>query len=231
MLELTDIWKRYEARDEAWVLRGLSLRVEAGESLAVVGPSGCGKSTLLNLMGALDSPQTGRVQLEGRDLTALDDDELARLRSRRIGFVFQLHHLLEQCTVLENVLVPTLAGASRGDAADAPDRARRLLERVGLSHRLDHRPGQLSAGERQRAAVVRALINRPVLLLADEPTGSLDRDNSERLAELLGELNREEGVTLVMATHAEHLAARMARVLALRDGGLHETQTGETHNA
>jgi ABC-type lipoprotein export system ATPase subunit len=160
------------------------------------------------------------VVLDGRDLAALSETELAAVRSREIGFVFQLHHLLPQCTVLENVLIPTLArgGAPRREPAE--DRARRLLLRVGLSARLQHRPGQLSGGERQRVAVVRALINEPSLLLADEPTGALDRAAAENLAKLLRELNQEEGVALVVVTHALSLARDMARVLEMSDGAL-----------
>lgn len=223
LLELIDVTKEYAATDEApvtSVLRGVNLQVNEGESLAIVGRSGSGKSTLLNIIGTLDRPTSGRVLLTGRDLAAQSDADLARIRSAEIGLIFQLHHLLPQCTVLENVLVPTLAGgpANRSETADA--RARRLLERVGLSHRLNHRPGQLSGGERQRVAVVRALINEPRLLLADEPTGALDRAAADNLAELLVELNREEKVALIVITHAMDLAQRMGRVLTLEDGAL-----------
>ena len=232
LLELTDIAKHYRADgDVAAVLSHVSLRLAAGESLAIVGPSGSGKSTLLNLIGALDRPIGGRVVFDGRDLATLDDTQLAAIRNHDIGFVFQLHHLLPQCTVLENVLVPTLvAGAGEGEApAEPPEtRARRLLHRVGLAERLAYRPGQLSGGERQRVAVVRALINRPKLLLADEPTGSLDRAASDTLAQLLVELNREEGVALIVVTHALDLARRMSRVLELRSGGLVPSQGDAT---
>ncbi len=204
---------------EVRVLDGVDLAVQPGESISVVGPSGAGKSTLLNIMGALDRPTSGRVTLAGSDLAVASERELAALRNREIGFVFQLHHLLPQCTVLENALIPTLAGAPD---LDAEARARALLARMGLRERLGHRPGQLSGGECQRVALVRALINRPRLLLADEPTGSLDRAAADGLADLLCELNREMGVTLVVATHAERLAARMGRRLALREGRLTE---------
>jgi ABC-type lipoprotein export system ATPase subunit len=225
LLELDGVSKRYaatEATEAAPVLRDVHLRLGHGESVAIVGPSGSGKSTLLNIIGTLDFPDSGRVVLDGRDLTTLNEAEVAEVRCREIGFVFQLHHLLPQCTVLENVLVPTLAaGAGGGQPAEAPEsRARRLLERVGLSARLAHRPGQLSGGERQRVAVVRALINAPKLLLADEPTGSLDRVTADNLAQLLVELNREERVSLIVVTHALSLAAQMGRVLELRDGTL-----------
>jgi ABC-type lipoprotein export system ATPase subunit len=219
LLELSDVAKSYvsPAGVETRVLRGVSLTVETGESIAIAGPSGSGKSTLLNLMGLLDRPGSGRVLLDGKDVSGLTEAEAAAARARDVGFVFQAHHLLPQCSVLENVLVPTLAAK---ESPGSEERALKLLDRVGLSHRLENRPGQLSGGECQRAAVVRALINRPRLLLADEPTGSLDREASEALARLLGELNREEKVALVVVTHAPALAARMGRLLLLRDGVL-----------
>lgn len=183
----------------------------------MVGPSGSGKSTLLNIMGTLDTPSEGTVHLDGENLLAVEAGRLAEIRNRKLGFVFQLHHLLPQCTVLENVLIPTLV---REDRDESHERAQSLLQRVGLGGRLKHRPGQLSGGERQRVAVVRALINEPRVLLADEPTGSLDRAGSERLADLLVQLNREEQVTLVVVTHAMRVAERMGRVLELHDGGI-----------
>jgi len=223
ILELLDVVKRYETGGPDGgpeILRGVNLRVAAGESLAVVGPSGSGKSTLLNLIGGLDRPSGGRVLFEGRDLADFNDADLSRFRNRRIGFVFQLHHLLPQCTVLENVLVPTLVGGDGAGKEESLLRAERLLARVGLGDRLTYRPGRLSGGERERVAVARALVNRPALLLADEPTGSLDRRTAENLMALLAELNEEEGVTLVVVTHAETYAARMGRTLELRDGVL-----------
>lgn len=234
LLELTGVSKTYEATADSPatpVLKNVNLRVEEGESLAIVGPSGSGKSTLLNIIGTLDRPSGGQVVLDGEDLCALNDLQLAAVRSLKIGLVFQLHHLLPQCTVLENVLVPTLAiPRPSGRAPHLPatlphsfeERAVRLLRRVGLGERLNHRPGQLSGGERQRVAVVRALINAPRLLLADEPTGSLDRAAAENLVDLLVELNREEGVALIVITHSLHLARRMGRVLELREGALVE---------
>jgi ABC-type lipoprotein export system ATPase subunit len=226
VLELTDVAKRYDAPEggeSVEVLRGVSLALAPGRAVAVTGPSGSGKSTLLNLIAALDRPSAGRVVLDGEDLAALSDNDLAAVRNRKVGLVFQLHHLLPQCTVWENVLVPTLA---RGGDRSAEERAKRLLDRVRLGGRLSHRPAHLSGGERQRVAVVRALINEPKLLLADEPTGSLDRAASENLADLLGELNREEGVTLVVATHSMRLAGRVGDVLALRDGRLEAAEEG-----
>ncbi len=222
LVELDGVTKRYASptgEDGPPVLRDITLAVDEGEALAVVGPSGSGKSTLLNIIGTLDRPTSGRVCLAGDDLSAMDEEAVADVRTRRVGFVFQLHHLLPQCTALENVLVPALA-QSAAVPEETAARGRALLERVGLSDRMDYRPGHLSGGERQRVAVARALVNRPALLLADEPTGSLDREASDSLADLLVELNRDEGVTLIVVTHAVHLAERMARCLELRDGTL-----------
>jgi lipoprotein-releasing system ATP-binding protein len=222
-LQLRDVSKSYHSilgGPPVSVLDGVNLEIQPGESAAVLGPSGCGKSTLLNIIGTLDRPTRGQVLLEGQDLAELDEAALARVRNLQVGFIFQAHHLLPQCTVLENVLVPTLARGENPGRAAAPDRARRLLERVGLGHRLDHRPGQLSGGERQRTAVVRALINQPRLLLADEPTGALDRAAADDLSRLLLDLNQEEKVTLILVTHALDLAQRMARRFQLADGKL-----------
>ncbi|MDK1032125.1 MAG: ABC transporter ATP-binding protein [Planctomycetia bacterium] len=223
LLEAQNVSKRYEPVEGAeapYVLKDINLTVSAGHSVAISGPSGSGKSTLLNIIGALDRPTAGRVLLEGRDLGGLDDNALAEIRNREIGFIFQLHHLLPQCTVLENVLVPTMAGCGAASGEPAEKRARELLERVGLGGHLSRLPGQLSGGERQRVAVVRAPINHPRLVLADEPTGSLDRVAAEGLADLLVELNRTEDVALVVVTHSLELAGRMESVLQLRDGVL-----------
>ena len=221
LVQLENVTKTYPTPggEGLTVLEAVSLAVSGGESLAVVGPSGSGKSTLLNIIGTLDRPTTGRVLLDGRDLSHLGDDELAAVRSRRVGFVFQLHHLLPQCTALENVLVPALAGGGTV-APETEQRGKQLLARVGLADRMAYRPGHLSGGERQRVAVARALINQPALLLADEPTGSLDREASANLEQLLVEVNREEGVTLIVVTHASPLAAHMAQAMELRDGRL-----------
>jgi lipoprotein-releasing system ATP-binding protein len=223
LLRLTRVTKRYEAPDKAGgliVLNDVSLDLSRRESLAIVGPSGSGKSTLLHIIGTLDRPTSGSVSLNGQDLGALNDQQLALVRNRQIGFVFQSHYLLPQCSVLENVLVPTLADDDAAQRDGAAERAARLLKRVGLGERLSHRPGELSGGERQRVAVVRALINQPQLLLADEPTGSLDQTSARELGQLLLDLNREEGVTLIVVTHARELAQRMARVLELKQGQL-----------
>lgn len=223
LLKLEQVTKNYQAAEGAApvaVLRSLSFSIATGESVAIVGPSGSGKSTLLNIIGTLDQPTSGRVWLANQDLSQLEEPQLAAIRNRQIGFVFQSHHLLPQCSVLENVLVPTIAEKNAERNSSAPSRAEKLLKRVGLGERLHHRPGQLSGGERQRVAVVRALINQPKLLLADEPTGALDRASAQGLAQLLVELNREENVTLIVVTHAPDLAAQMNRVLELRDGQL-----------
>ena len=218
LLELQKVTKEYDSfPNPTPVLKGIDLCLEPGASVAVVGPSGCGKSTLLNLIGALDRPTAGSITFEGEDLLELKGAELARFRNQRVGFVFQLHHLLPQCSVLENVLIPTLVNKK---TAPAKERAMHLLARAGLSERMGYRPGRLSGGERQRAAVVRALINGPRLLLADEPTGSLNEEGAERLARLLLEMNREEGMALLVVTHSMHIAELMDRVLELRDGVL-----------
>jgi lipoprotein-releasing system ATP-binding protein len=223
LLKLTHVTRRYDSPNQSGaltVLDDVSLEVAPSESLAIVGPSGSGKSTLLHLIGTLDRPTSGSVVLSGQDLGTLDDQQLAAVRNRQIGFVFQSHYLLPQCTVLENVLVPTLACAEAAARDGSSKRAERLLKRVGLGERTSHRPGELSGGERQRVAVVRALINQPQLLLADEPTGSLDQTSARELGQLLLELNREEGVTLIVVTHAPDLARRMGRVLELKEGRL-----------
>jgi lipoprotein-releasing system ATP-binding protein len=223
LLKLTGVSKSYPSSTGASDLRildGINLELDRGESLAIVGPSGSGKSTLLNIIGTLDRPSSGTVNLDHQELTTLNELLLADVRNRKIGFIFQGHHLLPQCSVLENVLVPTLASRDAALRSSAPVRARKLLDRVGLAPRLDHRPGQLSGGERQRVAVVRALINEPVLLLADEPTGALDRHSAQNLSQLLVDLNAEQKVTLIVVTHALDLAAKMQRTMEICDGRL-----------
>jgi ABC-type lipoprotein export system ATPase subunit len=218
LLELVDVSKEYpSAPAPTRVLNGVNLRVKAGETLAIVGPSGCGKSTLLNLIGTLDDPTSGHIFFVGRDVQGQTETERARFRNESIGFVFQLHHLLPQCSALENVLVPTLVHRTGGQAHA---RATALLQRVGLADQLDRLPGELSGGERQRVAVARALINGPRMLLADEPTGSLSREGAEDLARLLLELNRDEGTALIVVTHSSDVARMMGTVLTLRDGRL-----------
>ena len=223
IVQLRQVSKSYQASPQSpvqEVLRGVDLRIAPGESLAITGPSGCGKSTLLHILGTLDRPDSGTVTLFGEDASALDDAGLSRLRSNRIGFIFQLHHLLPQLTALENVLVPTLAGTDKPDRTAAAVRARKLLDRVGLGAHTDKKPAQLSGGEQQRVAVVRALIRQPGLLLADEPTGALDAANGAALMSLLLELNAELGTALVMVTHDPKLAALMKRPLRIVEGKL-----------
>ena len=198
------------------VLDGANLELAAGEAAAIIGPSGSGKSTLLHLIGTLDRPDSGSIEIDGRDPLALPEPELARFRNRRIGFVFQDHHLLPQYSVVENVLLPTLA--FKTDAGQARDRAAGLLGAVGLEHRLGHRPAELSGGERQRVAVARALINQPALLLCDEPTGSLDAATAAAVSDLLLELHESQGATLIVVTHSRGLAERFARRFTLEDG-------------
>jgi lipoprotein-releasing system ATP-binding protein len=219
LLTLTGISKSYPGAQRLSILRDASLSVSRGESLAIVGPSGSGKTTVLNILGTLDLPDSGSVTLDGLEMTRLSAKELARTRNQKIGFVFQQHHLLPQLSVWENVLLPCLAFAQKS-SKPADERAFRLLGRVGLAERLDHLPGQLSGGERQRVAVVRALIQKPSLLLADEPTGALDRQSAAEVGQLLVELNREEGVTLITVTHSPELAQRMGRTVTLTDGKL-----------
>jgi lipoprotein-releasing system ATP-binding protein len=218
-LQVSHLCKDYPTRSGPLsVLRDVNLEVPRGEALAVMGPSGSGKSTLLYILGTLDRPTSGGVALAGQDPFALPEKQLADFRNRHIGFVFQDHHLLPQCSVLENVLIPTLA--ARGDGDNAEKWARELLERVGLSQRLDHRPAELSGGERQRVAVARALIRRPVLLLADEPTGNLDRHTARDVGALLLDLHRQEQTILVVVTHSLELARLFPRRLEMADGTL-----------
>jgi putative ABC transport system ATP-binding protein len=217
VLVVEDVRKTYtggEAPVEA--VRGVDLRLEAGDFVALMGPSGCGKSTLLHLCGAMDRPTAGRIGIDGRSLASLDDDSLTKLRRERVGFVFQFFNLLPTLTVGENVSLPLhLAGTS---AIEAERRARAVIERVGLGSRRGHFPQQLSGGEMQRAAIARAVVHTPALLIADEPTGSLDSENGARVLALLGELNRETGITLLLATHAAETAAAADRVVYMRDG-------------
>ncbi|MGH7127155.1 MAG: ABC transporter ATP-binding protein [Planctomycetaceae bacterium] len=220
-LSIIDLEKEYAgAAGPLSVLRGVTLGMNRGEGVVVTGPSGSGKSTLLYILGTLDEPTAGQVRLMGDDPFARTAAERAKYRNANIGFVFQDHHLLPQCTVLENVLIPTLAGNGAGKAEE--QRARELLERVGLSERLSHRPAQLSGGERQRVAVCRALINQPVLLLADEPTGNLDRKTADAVGSLLLDLNREQNTLLICVTHSAELAERFPRRHELIDGKLAE---------
>ncbi len=221
LFELTNLSKAYTdpgSGARVPVLRSINLKIEAGESLAIVGPSGCGKSTLLNILGTLDAPDEGEITFDGESLKQCTPKQLAAVRSQKIGFIFQLHHLMPQCSVLENVLLPTLA--LQTPPADALQRAEALLEQVGLKDRMSWKPAQLSGGERQRVAFVRALINQPRLILADEPTGALDEVNAAALTDLLLQLQKSSGVTLIMVTHHRAQAERMGRVMTIHEGVL-----------
>jgi lipoprotein-releasing system ATP-binding protein len=218
-LVVDNLAKQYPTRAEPLaVLRGVSFEMAAGENLAIVGPSGSGKSTLLNLLGTLDLPSSGRMLIEGQDPARMSEPELAAFRNRKIGFVFQDHYLLPQCSVLENVLLPAIAGGPLSE--ETARRGRELLDRVGLGGRLEHRPSELSGGEQQRAALARALLQRPVLLLADEPTGNLDQTTADRIGQLLLEAQRQERTMLVVVTHSRRLAALMSRQMELDEGRL-----------
>lgn len=223
MIEVSKVSRIYESpAGPVTVLRDLDLVVRAGETAAVVGPSGSGKTTLLNLLGALDRPTRGSVTIDGVAVDTLDAAAAARFRNRSIGFIFQLHYLLPQCSVLENVLVPRLAGDWEEAPGETRARAEALLREVGLQDRMSHRPHQLSGGEQLRAAIVRALINRPKIVLADEPTGSLDPATGERIADLLIRTHEHAGVALVVVTHNSALAQRMQKTYRLEDGRLVE---------
>jgi predicted ABC-type transport system involved in lysophospholipase L1 biosynthesis ATPase subunit len=221
MIAVSRVTKSYEAAaGPVTVLRDLDLHVAAAETVAIVGPSGSGKTTLLNLLGALDRPTSGKIEIDGVDLGGLTPDAAARFRSRTVGFIFQLHFLLPQCTILENVLVPRLAGGWDEDERAVRARAEALLEDVGLRDRLSHRPWQLSGGEQLRVAIARALINRPKVILADEPTGSLDPATGERIADLLLRTNEGAQTALIVVTHNPGLAKRMQRTYRLAAGRL-----------
>ena len=211
MLVVDQLVKDYPTRTgPLHILSGLSFSLNRGESMAITGPSGAGKSTLLHILGTLDTPTSGTVTIEGTNPFTLPEAGLAAFRNSKIGFVFQDHHLLPQCSVLENVLIPTLVNR---DAKGATDYAKSLLDRVGLGGRLDHRPAELSGGERQRVAVARSLVLKPTLLLADEPTGNLDRKNAQAIGELLLELHRQENTILAVVTHSPDIAKLFTRQL------------------
>ncbi len=222
MISLSDIRKSF---DRLEVLRGVSLDVEAGEVMSIVGPSGAGKTTLLHIMGTLDRPDSGKVSYDGRDLSGLSSNELARFRNSSVGFVFQFHQLLPEFSMIENVAMPALIGGMRRKEAFA--RASELIDYLGLAERAAHRPSQLSGGERQRAAVARALVNRPSVVLADEPSGSLD---SKELHRLFFELRRDMGQTFVIVTHDEGLAADCDRVVRMTDGIISSITINKDHS-
>ena len=217
LLAAENLHKTYvtgEARVSA--LAGVSFTLERGDFVALMGPSGCGKSTLLHLCGAMDRPTSGTLRLNDRDLAAMEDDELTRVRREQVGFVFQFFNLLPTLTISDNIALPCLLAGVK--AADAESRAAALAERVGITHRLHHYPQQVSGGEMQRAAIARAMIHQPLLIVADEPTGNLDSENGANVLALLTRLNREMGVTILLATHAADVAAAATRILKMRDG-------------
>jgi lipoprotein-releasing system ATP-binding protein len=225
LLQAIDLHKSFgSGATRVDVLKGVDLEVGAGETVALVGASGAGKTTLLHMLGTLDRPTRGQVLVDGEDLFRQSDAALAAFRNRTIGFVFQFHHLLPEFSALENVMMPALInGQARREALPV---AEGLLAEVGLSHRLTHRPGELSGGEQQRVAIARALVQAPAILLADEPTGNLDRRTSEEVHELLLRLNRSRGITLLVVTHNERLAERMERTVRLADGRIEDSPTG-----
>lgn len=221
LLELKNIFKSFDTpvkNKSLTILDDLNFTIDAGETAAIVGPSGSGKSTLLNIIGTLDKPDKGEVLLNGTDLLNCSQDKIAQIRNKEIGFIFQLHHLLPQCTVLENVLIPTIADQTNNKNENPVERAKHLLNKVGLAERTDYFPGHLSGGELQRVAVVRALINQPKLILADEPTGSLDNKTAIELAELLKKIDMS--VSIIMVTHSSEIAGMMDMTYNLHNGKL-----------
>jgi lipoprotein-releasing system ATP-binding protein len=218
MLETVDLFKEYKlGLNTLQVLRGINLTVKKGEILGIVGPSGAGKSTLLQLLGGLDEPTSGRVVLEGKDISKLNDKQRALLRNRHFGFVFQFYHLLSEFTAMENVMLPAMLN-SKEPKDKIKDRAFDILKRCGLTERLSHRPSELSGGEQQRVAIARALINMPQILFCDEPTGNLDTETGLQIKNLLWQLNREYNMTLIIVTHAQELVKDATRIIPLKDG-------------
>jgi len=222
-IRLCGLKKSYKkGESEVEVLKGIDLSIEVGDKIAIVGASGAGKSTLLNIIGALDRPSSGEVLYKSKPIFTMDDKKLAAFRNKKVGFVFQSHHLLPEFSAVENVMLPALIGGG-GDYARARSRAEDLLRDVGLGARLDHRPGELSGGEQQRCAIVRALMQEPAVLLADEPTGNLDSNTGREVFKLLLKLNKEKKITLLIVTHNEELAAQMSLRLTMQDGDIKKT--------
>jgi putative ABC transport system ATP-binding protein len=224
MMELRDIVKTYQMdKIEVQALRGVSFRIDKGEMVAIMGPSGCGKTTLLSIMGCLDTPTSGSYYLDGLEVSNLSDSQLAEIRNKKIGFVFQTFNLLARTSALDNVRLPLLYSRN---GRDSGERAREALERVGVGDRAKHSPAELSGGERQRVAIARALINRPAIILADEPTGNLDSRSSREIIRILTELNRLEGITVLVVTHEQEIADHAQRIISLRDGQIVDEQQG-----
>jgi len=224
VIELKDIHKTYSnGPQRVEVIKGISFSVKRSEVIVIMGPSGVGKSTLLHMMGALDLPTSGDIYINNENILKLKNDQLARFRNSNIGFVFQFHHLLPEFTALENVLIPAMMYGEL--SREKEDYAHQILDQVGLSHRLEHKPRELSGGEQQRVAVARALVNKPQVILADEPTGNLDKQNGEALYNLLLELNRKMGQTLVIVTHNEQMTEQANRIIEMDDGQLARTKT------
>lgn len=217
LLEVSDLYKSFGSKaGKVEVLKGINLKVAAGETIALVGASGAGKSTLLHILGTLDRPTAGKVQFEDNDLFQMGDKDLAHFRNSSIGFVFQFHHLLPEFSALENAMMPLRISGVKKDVAE--NIAASLLADVGLAHRLYHKPGELSGGEQQRVAIARALMMSPRLLLADEPTGNLDMKTSDEVHDILARIHREKGITLIIVTHNERLAAKMGKTIRMLDG-------------
>lgn len=225
VIDLNKVSKLYEIAgtdNKRVVLNEVSLQIKSGDSIAIVGPSGSGKSTLLNIIGTLDRPTSGSVMFDEKNILSFDDNQLAEIRNTKIGFVFQMHHLLPQLNLLENVLVPSIPQKDKLKREAAKDRAMELIDFVGLTDKITQRPGQMSVGECQRTAVVRALINEPEILLADEPTGSLDQESAEQLGMLLQDINSKQNIATVVVTHSEKLANKMTRIFKITNGKLVE---------
>lgn len=226
-IELSNVHKSYFNKDaqlEQAVLKGISLKINQGEAIAIIGPSGSGKSTLLNLLGTLDQATSGSISFDGKELKDFKDQQLALFRNQKIGFVFQSHHLLPQLNVLENILLPSIAHGDKQSRKEAEERARKWLEEVGLSEKVEQFPSNLSGGECQRVAVIRALINQPDLILADEPTGSLDSESADVVGDLLLKLSQEQNVALVLVTHSKVLAEKVGKAYELKEGVLNGLQ-------
>jgi putative ABC transport system ATP-binding protein len=221
MIEFRDIVKTYQMEQvEVQALRGVSFSIKEGEMVAIMGPSGCGKSTLLNIMGCLDAPTSGNYYLDGTEVSTLSDSQLAEVRNRKIGFVFQTFNLLARTSALDNVRLPMLYG----NGNNSRERALEALERVGMGPRAAHRPAELSGGERQRVAIARALVNNPAIILADEPTGNLDSQASRDILNILCELNNMEGITVIVVTHEQEIADHAQRIITLKDGEIIDEQ-------